>query len=107
MSPEPLGQNQLLPAITYMRVSGTPDHTLTGPSGLNSPRVQVRCWGDKWLDARTLGAAVEAALDGFQGTLVTGGTYVAFCEVLDERDGYEPESKRHTFDVDFQIHYQE
>ena len=91
-----------LPAITYARVSGIRDTTLSGPVGLVKARLQVDCWASTFDGARGLAGAVRRALDGYRGWVsdvnpddpadVTNHD-VQGCFLLTERDLYEPDPK--------------
>lgn len=55
------------PFVVYGFAGGTRWHSLTGPSGLTQARVQVDVYAAGYLEARTLAAAIHAALNGFRG----------------------------------------
>lgn len=51
-----------LPCVTYQRVSGTPENTLEGHSGLEEVMVQVDCWSATYGGAKALAKQVRAAM---------------------------------------------
>ena len=53
-----------LPAITYQRISTTPQNHATGTTATQQCRIQIDCWASSYSAAKTLGDAVEAALNG-------------------------------------------
>lgn len=53
-----------LPAIVLHRITGRPDQTMTGPSGLVDSVVQIDCWASTYSAAMGMGRAVKAALAG-------------------------------------------
>lgn len=57
-----LPQGCALPAISYFRVSGPRQMSLEGYSNLESPRIQIDCWATSYAQAKTLAAAVRAAM---------------------------------------------
>lgn len=56
-----------LPAITYERASTQYAMTMTGPSRLVTPRIQISIWGRDADECETVGDAVKARLNGFKG----------------------------------------
>ncbi len=65
-----------LPRLTYQRISTGRHPHLAGASGLVSPRFQVICWASSRASAGVVADAVREALDGFSGTLGSGGNTV-------------------------------
>lgn len=57
------------PRITYQRISGQPEHHMTGPSGLIRQRFQIDCWGENGPSVETVSEAVRLALDTFRGDM--------------------------------------
>ena len=64
IQPMALKQQGSLPAITFQRISTTPQNHATGTTTTQSCQVQVDCWASTFDAARILGDAVEAALNG-------------------------------------------
>lgn len=54
------------PGICLHLISGSEGNTLKGKDGLITARVQVDCYGEEYVDAVQLAAAVKAELDGFR-----------------------------------------
>ncbi|MGF7161285.1 hypothetical protein FHS85_002920 [Rhodoligotrophos appendicifer] len=67
-------QAWLRPAIVITKISGLPDYTNDGPSGLASSRYQVDCWADTYAAATDVSRAVKAALSGMDVQGGDGGT---------------------------------
>lgn len=57
------------PCITLLIVSEPDVRSLSGPSGLASPRVQVNCWAETLQEADEVDDAVRLCLDGFHGAI--------------------------------------
>ncbi len=75
------------PALTYQVISRQNEHSLTGASGLEYPRIQFGCWARDYAVAKRVRNALVDCMDGFRGTM--GSTdLVALKE--DERDTIEP-----------------
>lgn len=68
ISPAPLPQSAVLPAITYQRVDGKPLVSHGGNSGISRPRFQLDCWAADYAGADALAIAVSAALSARQWT---------------------------------------
>lgn len=65
-------QGKGLPAVLLHLISERREHGLAGPEALADASVQVDCWAAPYREAKALGRAVSAALDGYAG--VVGGT---------------------------------
>ena len=74
------------PAITYRRLSGTPELTLDGSIAVTSVQLEISAWGGTYDQARTLADAIFAALDGWHNE---AGVSVAHAQF--GPDLYEPE----------------
>ena len=77
-------QRVTAPFITYRRISGPRDHTLSGPTGLTRPRFEFSCWATTDDGAEALAAAVRAALANYSGTVV--GVVIHYTKIDGERD---------------------
>lgn len=66
-----LPQNPTYPALVFRRVSGPQLHNLAGAAGRATPRLQIDCYAETYLEAKDLAAAVKARLDGYRGTMDT------------------------------------
>ena len=75
-----------LPAVAYMRISGAPDYTHDGESGLESARFQFTCEALTYSAAKGLALAVRAAISGYTGAMddVTIGALL----IENDRDGW-------------------
>ena len=72
--PVKLEQDTEFPAITYQRISGGQQYSLTAYSNLENPRIQIDVWGLKYSDVKALAAKVKTAMEGattFRATLLT------------------------------------
>ena len=76
------------PYVTYQVVSGTRITTLPGTDDATRKRIQMSCHADTYSEAKSVGAAVEAAL--------VGGGYLEL-----EYDLYDPGSQVHTTIIDW------
>lgn len=56
------------PLVVLFRISGVPDYSTAGATGLVMSRVQANCRADTKAAAIGLARAVEAKLSGFSGT---------------------------------------
>mgnify|MGYP000331820131 FL=1 len=65
-------QGKGFPAVLLHLVSERRGHGLAGPEALADARVQVDCWALVYREAKALGRAVSAALDGYAG--IVGAT---------------------------------
>lgn len=62
-----------LPLISFFMVSDLRDHTLTEPTNLSRPRIQIDIWAKFSGDIRKLSKLIRVALDGFHGPVVGVG----------------------------------
>lgn len=98
-------QDAEMPALAYQRISGPRDHAHDGASGLALARIQLTFVAASYDGAKSLAAAVRAAMDGFSGMM--GEVMVNACLLDNEIDhwamGHEAPVVRH----DYRIWYQE
>lgn len=66
-------QGAALPYIVVDRIGNDHFHNATSASGMASPTFQVTCWETEQGKNETLATAVREALDGFKGTMGSGG----------------------------------
>lgn len=66
--------NPTMPYITYMRVSGVPEHTYSGEEQLYTARFRFSCYGSDQKSAATVAEALKAVFLTFTGTLSDGST---------------------------------
>lgn len=104
--PNTLPQGVTLPAVRYILVSDPPEHTHSGPSEVQHPKYQLDCVADGeegYLNAVTLANQLTALLDGYSGAM---GAHTCQAGFRDERrDSFDPETGRHTVQVDVIIWY--
>jgi len=99
----------LLPAIVYQVVSDHDEMTLTGSSGVAHARILYSCHATygpgSYGVAHSLGLAIKAALNGYQGFLPSG-PQVFFADVVNVTDLYQPDALLSTTNVSVLIDYQ-
>lgn len=104
-----LGNVPQTPTLPFVRVRDIstvrPDHTHDGPSGLARPRIEFRCIAGTYSGAKDLANAVREALVGFKGT--SEGVEIGSVVSANERDDYEPDTKRHLRDLDLFVTHSE
>lgn len=66
-------QDEALPHIVINRIGGEQFQNATAASGLAAPTFQITCWETEPGKNETLATAVREALDGFKGTMGSGG----------------------------------
>lgn len=81
-------QSESLPYTLVTEVSASEVSSMSGPSGLVYPRVQVDCYAYSQCEASEAAAEVKRQLDGFRGDMV--GTKVQGCHWVDRRSLDEP-----------------
>ena len=97
-------QGQADPRIALWTIGDLENHTMNGPDGLSTGRVQVDCYASTYAGAKTLSRAVRAALDGysdadFQGIFHSGSR--------DTREGGSNEAYRpYRVSLDFITNHQ-
>ncbi|MCP4525475.1 MAG: DUF3168 domain-containing protein [Aestuariibacter sp.] len=100
-------QNITYPYITIHNISGVRDHTHQGPSGLVRAVIQFSIWSSKYVQGKTIAAAIAGVIDGWQATTMQS-TYVGECSSIDESDnGYNHDTKSHHLSVDYRVWYNE
>lgn len=92
------------PRIVLYRVSGGPDYTMTGPSGLARARVQADCYDLTVGGAKGLADQVRAALSGLRSGVIAGAFLDQVRDLPPETAGAELLAR---VSLDFIIHYQE
>jgi hypothetical protein len=103
------GNDALLPAITYQRISGLHDSSHDGPSGLATCRMQINCWAATFDAARELGELVRKRLDGTSGTWGTVEIGGCFLDNDGDLTSLSPASDDgpHATRMDFTLEYTE
>lgn len=103
--PNVIPQDATLPAIAYQRISGPRVMKHSGASGLTFARMQYSCTAASYSAAKALLHQVRAALNGYTGTMGTGGVKVEHCVVKNEVDGYNEVSDKAVARLDVQFLY--
>lgn len=76
------------PFVVYKITGRTPFAPITGAVTLARARITITAWGDEWKQARDLGDAIAAALDGYDGSgTIQSGRLVAVAEGYDSNAG--------------------
>ena len=78
--------------LTWVIVDNDHVHHQGGPSGLANPRIQVDVWASTEFEAARIFDIVRRNLDGFIGTMGTGGnaTTVRVVVIDSDREEYNP-----------------
>jgi len=101
-------QNAEKPYIVFFKVTGPRLHSHDGASGLANPRFQFSVFSDKYSVAKKICAALQAALDGYSGTMGgESGVSVGAVFYINETDIYEPDSKVFHIANDYEVWHQE
>jgi len=66
-------QNSKTPFVVFQRIESERWRSVNGPSGMAQARLQVDAYGDDYYTVKELAADIEAALDGFRGTVEFDG----------------------------------
>jgi len=85
------------PAISYSKPSN-PYRQITG-----SPRFQVDCWAEDYLECQNLKDTVEAALDGYAG--IVNGVNIIRIIPLEAPDMYDQAAGVYHIPYDFRVIY--
>jgi hypothetical protein len=89
--------------ISYRTISDVPNYTLQGQRIGSKTRVEYNAWSLRYLDAKSLSAAIQSSLEGFSGLL--GSTDVQFIEAGGvNTDGYDQDSRLYRVQQDFLIY---
>ncbi|MFA7588524.1 MAG: DUF3168 domain-containing protein [Novosphingobium sp.] len=94
-------QNDSLPNVQLMLVSGLEDFTHSGPSGLIEDRVRVWCRGRTANAAADLAGAVHSALHGYVGT--AAGCHIQLCRASMTISDYQDKAEVHRVIIDFNV----
>lgn len=107
--PVMLPQGETRDSVVYTRISGVGDHHMTGPSGLNRPRIQIGAWSKTADGAASLADLVKQCIDGHSGAMGAGGIAVDVQGVFfdSERDLYDDGAKLHGVIRDYFVWYEE
>jgi len=77
-------QDERRALVVLSLVSDVPGHTLDGPDGTATGRMQVNCLAPTYAQAKILAAAVDLVLDGYTGE--SDGTIIAYIETENMKD---------------------
>ncbi len=100
-------QDITYPYITMHTLTQQRDQTHQGPSGLVRAVIQFSIWSAKYVQSKTIAAAIAGVIDGWQATTMQS-TYVGECSSIDESDnGYNHDTKTHHLSVDYRVWYNE
>lgn len=94
-------------AMTYQVISKVPMYTLSDGVVLVTARVQLSCWASTYGSAKSLLAAVDAALDEFSGALPDGTEVQNAWRDNGSRDDYDKTSRLYSVSADYFVTYAE
>lgn len=110
ITPDPLPQNQILPACTYSFVGGPVANAFGTDPNIFQPRVQLNGWAKSFLEAEAVIKAARASLRNRQGTftdtqsvIVLQGSYIE----MEPFHLYEFATGIHHLTLDATLHYSE
>jgi len=104
-----LPQGKAFPAITMQQVSGTPEHSHEGHSGIENARWQFTVWSDCYEKCTRLAWYVERRFDAFRGQW--GNSEQGFMDIgrcaktARVSFGKDPGQKLYRIAIDFYITY--
>ncbi|OAN53894.1 hypothetical protein A6A04_13460 [Paramagnetospirillum marisnigri] len=80
-------QRVTAPFVTFQRISGTRWRTITGPTGMAQPRIQIDAYATTYAGAKALATTIRQAIDGYRGAI--GGVRVGGIALVSDQDLYE------------------
>ena len=94
----------IMPYVVYLQISGDPERTMDGVNNLFTGRWRFQCYGGNYKQAKSLAAALKAAINGLFET-VNEGTQVQGAWQVMETDTTEavPKGTIWATHVDFEI----
>jgi hypothetical protein len=108
ITPEPLPQNQVLPAITYGLAGGDVAHAFGADPNIYQPRVSLTIWAQTLTDAESVQRQLRRVVRNIQsshtdtdGTLRFQGSYLEF----EPFHLHEFETQIHRLTFDITCHY--
>lgn len=104
ISPNAIPQNSNFPAITFERISNTPEDTKDGVSTLDVIRIDVDIWDDDYSTGKDLADKVRTALDRTSGTFV--GRVIQSIRFETNRELFDDNLEIHHFNQEYTIRYQ-
>ncbi|NUN51914.1 MAG: DUF3168 domain-containing protein [Planctomycetaceae bacterium] len=103
--PMELPQDETLPALVYSRISGVPEHHLTGRANIGRARFQVDCYAATPAEVKALKEAVREALDHYSGAPAGEKIHAIYLE--SDRDFSEPSVDLYHVTLDFAVLHDE
>lgn len=103
--PVKIPQDAALPAVAYQLISAGREYTQDGPSSLARPVIGFTIDSRSIDEARTVGAAIRTALNGYHGTI--GTVKIGFISLQNEFEGYNLGSDINIVRQDYQIIWKE
>lgn len=100
-------QDATTPYVVFFKISSQRVASHDGASGLADARFQFSCFGTTYKSVKDMVAAIQGVLEGFTGTLGTGGVAVNGCYYENETDLYEPDNKLYHTAVDYRFWHNE
>jgi hypothetical protein len=94
-------------AMTYQVLTKVPTYTLSDGVVLIIARVQLNCWASTYASAKSLMAAIDAALDQYTGTLPDGTEVTNAWRENGSRDDYDHASRLYLVSADYFVMYAE
>lgn len=101
-----LPQNPTAPCITYARDGTQRDVTFDeGQTDFVGSTFQIDAWGESYSDARTLGAAIQTALQNYSGTV--DGIVIQTARITADVDIYEDSVELFRYSMAWIIYHNE
>ena len=92
------------PSIAYQFIGGSSGILAhDGATNIRNDRVQYTITAESYSAAKSVSAAVRAALRGYRG--IMGGSFVYFCDVTADIDGYDSINNLKTIRIDAIFQY--
>ena len=106
--PDLLEDDTSLPAVVYLNVSDTKDHTLAGQLDLESPVIQFTAYATTKAGAKAVAAQLKTALSDYHGTL--SGVPVQYIKLLNELSSSSTTAdgmvRVFTTDLEFEVNFE-
>lgn len=102
--PDVLEQESTLPALTYKRLTGMPEYSMSGSSDLEDGRYEINVWAGTPLERMNVYAELREAVSGYGGCFggMTGASFIK-----NHISVYEPETKLYREIVEVMIWHRE
>lgn len=91
------------PLIVYQRISGSPQYTHDGDSGLSDPRYQFMLWAETYAEIQELRRQVKAIYSGYRDE----ANGIQGCMIDMMTDGSDEQTSLANSIVDLRIKYKE